>query len=97
MEPRIDETQFGSVTIDGKVFEHDVLIRLGGKVEKRKKKLSKAVYGTSHTISLAEARTHLSQEAAQRAIEEGRTMSVDAALALAVGEDATTEVPRDPA
>jgi hypothetical protein len=46
MEPRIDETQFGSVTIDGKVFEHDVLIRLGGKVEKRKKKLSKAVYGT---------------------------------------------------
>jgi hypothetical protein len=55
MEPRIDRTQFGSVTIDGKVFEHDVLIRLGGQVEKRKKKLSKAVYGTSHTISLAEA------------------------------------------
>jgi hypothetical protein len=26
------------------VFDHDVLIRLGGKVEKRKKKLSKAVY-----------------------------------------------------
>ena len=45
----------------------------------------------------AEARAHLSQEAAQRAIKEGRTMSVDAALALAVGEDATTEAPRDPA
>jgi hypothetical protein len=44
MEPRIDETQFGSVTIDGNVFEHDVLIRLGGKVEKRKKKLSKALF-----------------------------------------------------
>jgi hypothetical protein len=43
MEPRIDETQFGSVTIDGKMFEHDVLIRLDGQVEKRKKKLSKAV------------------------------------------------------
>ena len=65
MEPRIDETQFGSVTIDGKVFEHDVLIRLGGKVEKRKKKLSKAVYGTSHTISLAEAR-HVHQKGAVR-------------------------------
>ena len=51
MQPRIDRTQFGSVTIDGKVFEHDVLIRLGGQVEKRKKRLSKAVYGTSHTIS----------------------------------------------
>ena len=65
MEPRIDETQFGSVTIDGKVFEHDVLIRLGGKVEKRNKKLSKAVYGTSHTISLAEAR-HVHQKGAGR-------------------------------
>src|SRR5215212_9886333 len=44
----------------------------------------------------AEARAHLSQEAAQRAIKEGRTMSVDAALALVVGEDATTEALRDP-
>jgi hypothetical protein len=65
MEPRIDETQFGSVTIDGEVFEHDVLIRLGGKVEKRKKKLSKVVYGTSHTISLAEAR-HVHQKGVGR-------------------------------
>jgi hypothetical protein len=65
MEPRIDETQFGSVTIDGNVFEHDVLIRLGGRVEKRKKKLSKAVYGTSRTISLAEAR-HVHQKGAVR-------------------------------
>jgi hypothetical protein len=74
MEPRIDETQFGSVTIDGEVFEHDVLIRLGGKVEKRKKKLSKAVYGTSHTISLAEAR-HVHQKGA------GRCSSVPASRA----------------
>ena len=61
MEPRIDRTRFGSVTIDGEVFTHDVIIRLGGRVEKRKKKLSKAVYGTSHIISLAEAE-HLYQE-----------------------------------
>jgi predicted ATPase/class 3 adenylate cyclase len=45
----------------------------------------------------AEARAHLPQEAAQRAIELGRAMSVDAALALAVGQDATTQIPRDPA
>jgi hypothetical protein len=56
MQPRIDRTRFGSVTIDGKVYEHDMLIRLGGALEKRKKKLSKAIYGTSHIISLAEAR-----------------------------------------
>ena len=41
----------------------------------------------------AEARAHLSPEAAQRAFQEGRTMSVDAALALAVGQDATTDTP----
>jgi hypothetical protein len=65
MQPRIDRTRFGSVTIDGTVYEHDVLIRLGGNVEKRKKKLSKAVYGTSHTISLDEAR-HVYQKGAAR-------------------------------
>jgi hypothetical protein len=67
MKPRIDHTEFGSVTIEGKVFEHDVIIRLGGKVAKRKKRLSKAVYGTSHIISLAEAR-HVYQKGAVRLI-----------------------------
>jgi hypothetical protein len=67
VKPRIDRTRFGSVTIDGKVFEHDVIIRLDGKVAKRKKRLSKAVYGTSHTISLAEAR-HIYQKGAARLI-----------------------------
>jgi hypothetical protein len=64
MQPRIDRTRFGSVTIDGRVYDHDVLIRLGGELEKRKKKLSKAVYGTSHIISLAEAR-HVYQKGAE--------------------------------
>lgn len=31
-------------------------MRLDGSVEKRKKKLSKKIYGTSHTISLDEAK-----------------------------------------
>jgi len=65
MQPRIDRSQFGSVTIDGEVFTHDVIIRLGGQVQKRKKRLSKAVYGTSHTVSLAEAR-HVYQQGAAR-------------------------------
>ena len=38
----------------------------------------------------AEARAHLSPEAAQRAFQQGRAQSVDAALTLAVGQDATT-------
>jgi len=52
----IDATKFGSITIDGKTYEHDVIIRLSGEVEKRKKKLSKEQYGTSHIISREEAK-----------------------------------------
>jgi hypothetical protein len=55
MKPKIDKTKFGSITADGERYEHDILIRLNGKVEKRKKKLSKEVFGTSHILSLAEA------------------------------------------
>jgi hypothetical protein len=56
MNPKIDKTRFGSITIAGEKFEHDVIIRQDGRVEKRKKKLSKEIYGTSHVISLAEAK-----------------------------------------
>jgi hypothetical protein len=56
MKPKINETDFGSITIENNEFDFDVIIRLDGKVKKRKKKLSKNVYGTSHIISLDEAR-----------------------------------------
>ena len=56
MKPTIDQTDFGSITIEGTVFDHDVLILLNGEVKKRKKKLSKAIYGTSHILSLDEAK-----------------------------------------
>ena len=46
---------FGRIEIDGVTYERDVVIDRG-RIRKRKKKLSKAVYGTSHTISLAEAK-----------------------------------------
>jgi hypothetical protein len=67
MKPRIDAAQFGSITIEGQAFGHDVLIRLDGQVKKRKKKLSKAIYGTSHVISLDEARS-IYQAGAERLI-----------------------------
>lgn len=56
MRPKAEATSFGSITIDGHRYDHDMLIRLDGKVEKRKKKLSKRLYGTSHKISQAEAK-----------------------------------------
>lgn len=55
MKLSINGTRFGSITISGEPYEHDVVIRLSGKVKKRKKKLSKAKYGTSHKVSLEEA------------------------------------------
>lgn len=67
MRPRIAWTTFGSITIDGQTYEHDVVIRLDSKVKKRKKKLSKAIYGTSHRMSLDEAK-HTYQKGAQRLI-----------------------------
>jgi len=56
MKPNIDDTEFGYITIDGDKIEHDIVIRLSGEVVKRKKSLSKAIYGTSHTVSLDEAK-----------------------------------------
>jgi hypothetical protein len=67
MRPRINHTRFGSITIEGQVCEHDVIIRLDGRVDKRKKKLSKAVYGTSHIVSLDEAR-YVYEEGAERLV-----------------------------
>src|SRR6202521_2681662 len=52
----IERTTFGTITIDGKTYEHDVIIRLSGEVAKRKKKLSKRLYGTSHVVSKDEAK-----------------------------------------
>ena len=67
MKPKIDDTKFGSITIERQKIIHDVVIRLNGDVEKRKKKLSKALYGTSHVISLDEAK-HVYQDGADHLI-----------------------------
>src|SRR5208282_250062 len=37
----IDATEFGAIIVDGKTYGHDVIIRLSGNVEKRRKRLSK--------------------------------------------------------
>ena len=52
---KIDGTDFGTITIDGTLYDHDVIVRPSGEVVKRKKKLSKRIYGTSHIISAEEA------------------------------------------
>ena len=67
MKPHIDATRFGSITVDGETFDRDIVIRLSGTVKKRKKKLSKQKYGTSHTVSQAEAK-HIFDDGAKRVI-----------------------------
>jgi hypothetical protein len=63
VKPIIDGTRFGSITVAGRVYEHDIVIRLDGEVKKRKKKLSKHQTGSSHLVSLDEAR-HVFEEGA---------------------------------
>ena len=77
MIPYIDGTDFGSITISGAVYEHDVVIRLNGKVGKRNKKLSKAKYGTSHKVSLGEAESIFEAGAEQLIIGTGQNDQVE--------------------
>jgi len=109
MKPRIDRTAFGSITIEGTVFEHDVMIRLTGQPEKRKKKLSKSVYpqdtlkgcGTSHVISLAEAE-YVFETGAERLIvgaghaERGMVKLSDEAADYFKRKDCRVELLRTP-
>jgi hypothetical protein len=67
MQPTIQSTEFGSITVDEEVYDHDIVIRLNGNVKKRKKKLSKEQYGTSHTVSLAEAE-HIYDDGAEHLV-----------------------------
>src|SRR6201984_672181 len=52
----IERITFGTIALDGTRCEHGVIIRLSGEVARRKKKLSKKYYGTSHVLSKDEAK-----------------------------------------
>jgi hypothetical protein len=73
MKPTIQKTAFGSITIDDEIYEHDIVIRMSGKVKKRKKKLSKQKYGTSHIVSLDEAEYILDEGAKNLIIGTGQS------------------------
>jgi len=64
MKPILTRTGFGYIDVNGERIKHDILIRLDGEVTKRKKKLSKEIYRTSHKVSLAEAE-YIYQEGAE--------------------------------
>ena len=76
MKPRINGTTFGSITVDGLKIKNDIVLRLDGTVVKRKKKLSKKVYSTSHIVSKAEAKHVYDKGAELLIVGTGRFDSV---------------------
>lgn len=77
MKPKVNSTSFGSIIVKKKTFENDILIHLSGQIDKRRKKLSKKVYGTSHKISLAEAKYIYEKGAEKLIIGTGQTGYVE--------------------
>ena len=69
----IEGTTFGTIRIDGKTYDHDVIIRLSGEVVKRKKSLSKKYYGTSHMVSKDEAKFVFEKGCDQLIVGSGQT------------------------
>ena len=67
MKPRFARAAFGSILVDERPCDHDVYVRLNGKVKKRRKRLSRRVFGGSHVVSIEEAR-HVYQRGAKRLI-----------------------------
>ena len=77
MNTSIDGTKFGTITIKGRIYKHDVIINLQGEVSKRKKKLSKEKFGTSHKISRQEAEYIYQEGAGNLIIGTGQTGFVE--------------------
>lgn len=77
MIPKISHTSFGSITVEDQEYDFDILINLKGLVNKRKKKLSKAVYGTSHTLSKEEVKYVYEEKAIEMIIGTGQYGKVE--------------------
>jgi hypothetical protein len=76
MKPHVDACKFGQITLDGKVYRYDVVIELDGRVRRRNKRLSRNLYGTSHKLSLDEAKDVYQKGAERLLIGSGRYGSV---------------------
>ena len=59
---RLEYPAFGRIIVDGKTYEHDIVIYPSGNVEKRKKWLSKGKHGTSHKLDPDELREYLKED-----------------------------------
>jgi hypothetical protein len=84
---KIDSTIFGAITIDGKIYQHDVVVRLSGEVVKRKKEaIKEAVWYLARAFTrqsyTAKTQGRLSAAAPSRILQNGlyapqRSLAVD--------------------
>jgi len=72
MIPKIKHTSFGSIAVEDMEYDFDILIDSQGKIKKRKKKLSKAIYGTSHTLSKEEVKYVYEKNTSEMIIGSGQ-------------------------
>ena len=59
---RVEYPKFGRIVINGETYGHDVVIYPSGKVEERKKWVSKNKHGTSHRLDPEELREYLKED-----------------------------------
>ena len=59
---KLEYPAFGRITLDGKTYDHDIVIYPSGRVERRKKWLSKEKHGTSHKLDPEELREYLKED-----------------------------------
>lgn len=59
---RLGYPSFGRITVDRKIYERDIVVYPSGRVETRKKWLSKDKHGTSHRFDPEELREYLTED-----------------------------------
>jgi hypothetical protein len=72
---KIDNYSFGSITIDGEVYQKDLWI-IDGHIIKRDKSIAKSKFGTSHMISRKELKKVVTQKTRRLIIGSGNSGSV---------------------
>ncbi len=59
---RVEYPSFGRITVEGDVYGHDIVVYPSGRVERRKKWISKEKHGTSHRLDPEELKEYLTED-----------------------------------
>jgi len=59
---KLEYPAFGRIVVDGRTYDHDIVVYPSGRIEMRKKWLSKDKHGTSHKLDPDELKEYLGEE-----------------------------------